>query len=308
MQSTDIQSPSDLLSIALATASEGSKYFSHCQQEMSLCANEASAGVFAALSKSEQERRQTLLNWAEAEGLNTNEGASALNWQDPNVGDTYDTAAVDPIRSTPYRVLAMFANRADTGFRFYSYVAAYSDDEAIREYAEILAEEELERACVARKHRRVAWHAQRELLLSRPELQPDTVDSLSDLLCVSAALERCVCVGLGKLTAHSPALIQVLDACNEALNDIKALASSAGSYCEIAGEEAEAIAQYCQVRPTGDVSAMRLQLYGDLDRCFVYYDALVNCADDEAIMLQAQQFAFSAMARIDLLHEAILEK
>lgn len=309
MQITGIQSPSDILSVALATASEGSEYFAQVQYEMKLCANHPSAALFETLALSERERRQMLLGWADAEGVAANDGMPSLDWQDPNVRDTYDAASVDPIRSTPYRVLAMFAHRADNGFRFYSYVAAYSTDAGVREYAEILAEEELERGSQARKQRRSAWHAEKMQFPGRPELQPDAVDSLADLLCVSSSLERCVTTRLGELAPQQPALKPVSIACAEALSDIQTLAVAAGPFSEMAAAEAETIDEFFAAtgRSGSDTTLMLLPLYSDLDRCFVYYDALVNCAEDEAIMLQAQQFSFSAMARIDLLHEAVLE-
>jgi len=309
MQIADIQSPSNILSVALATAGEGGEYFAQCQQEMKQCGNDASAAVFETLADSERARRKMLLNWVDAEGVAAVESASPLDWQDPNVRDTYDAAAVDPIRSTPYRVLAMFAHRADSSFRFYSYVAAYSTDAGVREYAEILAEEELERGSLARKQRRAAWHAEKAQFPGRPELRSDTVGSLADLVCISTSLERCVGAGLSNLATHNPALKPVALACTEAINDIKFLARAAGPPSELAAVEAGAIDEFFDGhrQASSDPSSLLLRLYSDLDRCFVYYDALVNYTDDEAIMLQAQQFAYSAMARIDLLHEAVLE-
>ncbi len=309
MQISGIQSPSDLLSVALATAGEGSEYFTQCQHEMKLCANQPSAAVFETLAVSERERSQTLRRWADAEGVIGVEGLPPLDWQDPNVRDTYGAAAVDPIRSTPYRVFAMYAHRADSSFRFYSYVAAYSTDAGVREYAEILAEEELERGSQARKQRRAAWHAEKTQFPGRPELHPDAVDTLADLLCVSSSLERCVTTRLDDLKVQHPALKPVAIACTEALGDIQTLTGAAGPCSEMAAAEAQSIEEFSTAAGQADSDAptMLLYLYRDLDRCFVYYDALVNCAEDEAIMLQAQQFSFSAMARIDLLHEAVLE-
>jgi len=268
-----------------------------------------SAEIFAALAESEQERQQMLHAWAEAEGLALGAEVDPLDWQDPNVKDTYDAAAVDPIRSTPYRVLAMFAHSAERGFRYYSYVAAYTSDAAIREYAEILAEEELERAAQARKKRRVAWHAQRAQNPGWPVLHPVDVGSLADLFCVAAALEQRVCRSLKILDEEYRAFKTLALASEESLSEIRALARSCAVGSEMAAAEAEAIANSFDAlgQTASPTPGSLLQLYSDIDRCFTYYDALVNCAEDEAIMLQAQQFAFSAMARIDLLHEAVLE-
>ena len=307
MQTKDIQSSADLLSIALATAGEHSLYFTHCAEETSQCDNQPSAAVFNTLAAFEQERQQMLRNWAEAEGLVLAAGTSPLDWQDPNVADTHDVAAVDPIRSTPYKVLAMFAHRADKGFRFYSYVAAYTSDAAIGDYAEILAEEELGRASWARQQRRAAWHEERAQHPGRPELHPASVCSHADLLCVASSLERCVSIGVNALLAKFPSFTSVAASCAEALGEIQALADHAGSCSEVAAAEASAIDTFFDTHGHADGSGPLLQLYSNLDRCFAYYDALVHRTDDESIMLQAQELAFSAMVRIDLLHEAVLE-
>lgn len=306
MQTEDIQSPADLLSIALATAGDHSLYFTHCAEEASQCGNKRSAAVFNTLAAAELERQQMLRNWAEAEGLVLPAATSPLDWQDPNVADTYDVAAIDPIRSTPYRVLAMFVHKADKGFRFYSYVAAYAGDTAVCEYAEILAEEELERASRTRQQRRAAWHEERAQHPGRPRLHPDTVSSLADFLCVASSLERCVATGINTLLADYPSFTSVAASCAEALGEIQALAGPAGSCSELAAAEAAAIDVFSEIQALADGSEPLLQLYSDLDRCFVYYDALVDCTDDEPIMLHAQQFALSTMARIDLVYEAVL--
>ena len=307
MQAKDIQSSADLLSIALATAGAHSLYFTQCAQEASQCDNQPSAAVFDTLAAFEQQRQQMLRSWAEAEGLVLAAGTPPLDWQDPNVADTYDVAAVDPIRSTPYKVLAMFVHRADKGFRFYSYVAAYTSDAAIGEYAEILAEEELGRASWARQQRRAAWHEERAQHPGRPELHPAGVSSLADLLCVASSLERCVSIGVNALLADYPSFASVAASCAEALGEIQSLAAHAGSCSEVAAAEAAAIDTFFDTQGHADGSGPLLQLYSNLDRCFAYYDALVHCTDDESVMLQAQQFALSAMARIDLLHQAVLE-
>jgi hypothetical protein len=307
MQIEDIQSSADLLSIALVTAGDRSLYFTDCADEMKQCGNTPAAASFKALAASEQGRQQMVSDWAEAEGLVLAAGASPLDWQDPNVRGTYDVAAVDPIRSTPYKVLAMFAHRADTDFRFYSYVAAYTGDAAICEYAEILAEEELERASGARAQRRAAWHEERAQHPARPELRPNGVSSLADLFCVASSLERRVNTGVNALLNDYPAVTSVAASCAAVVGEIQALADSAGSCSEVAAAEAAAVDTLFETHGQADGLGPLLQLYSDMDRCFVYYDALVDCTEDEAIMLQAQQFAFSAMARIDLLHEAVLE-
>jgi hypothetical protein len=309
MDKTEIQTSAELFSTVLITVREAARYFAHCSGEMREHRNEACASIFEQISTTEREREKQIVSWAESEGLRLSHDATPLDWQDPNVRNEYDVAALDPIRSTPYRVLALVAHNADRAFRFFAHVAAYAEDDSMSEYAEILAQEELQRAAQFRSLRRRAWHAERDRHRNRPKIEPGTVASTADLFNISASLERCVLTSVKSLLETYPALSGVVSYSEAVLKGVEPQArSSEASRTQAAIRDVDSIEVYCKDLSQNDAddAALLQRLYSDCDCCFMYYDALVTRTMNEAVMLQAQQLAASAMARIDMLRDAVV--
>ncbi len=309
MNKTKIQTSAELLSTVLVTAQEAARYFADCSDEMREHSNEPCALIFEQISTTERDREQLIMSWVESEGLQLSPHAIPLSWQDPNVRDEYDAAALDPIRSTPYRVLALVVHNADRAFRFFAHVAAYAEDSGLREYAEILAGEELQRAAQFRSLRRRAWHAEQDRHRNRPKIDPAAVDSTADLFNISASLERCVLASVKSLLEVYPGLSTVVSYSESILEGIEFQARSSDSTCtQAAIQDVDSIEVYCKdlVHSGADNTALLHRLYSDCDRCFMYYDALVTRTMNEAVMLQAQKLAASAMARIDILRDAVV--
>jgi len=309
MDKTEIQTSAELFSTVLMTVREAARYFAHCSGEMREHRNEACASIFEQISTTEREREKQIVSWAESEGLHLSPDAMPLDWQDPNVRSEYDAAALDPIRSTPYRVLALVAHNADRAFRFFAHVAAYAEDSDLSEYAEILAQEELERVAQFRSLRRRAWHAEQDRHRNRPKLDPGAVDSTADLFNISASLERCVLASVKALLEIYPALSGVVSYSETILKGVERQARSSGESCtQAAIRDVDSIEVYCKDlgQNGADNAALLQRLYCDCDRCFMYYDALVTRTMNEAVMLQAQKLAASAMARIDMLRDAVV--
>ena len=309
MDKTEIQTSAELLSTVLMAVREAAQYFSACSGEMREHRNEACASIFEQISTTEREREKQIVSWAESEGLQLSTDAMPLDWQDPNVRNEYDAAALDPIRSTPYRVLALVAHDADRAFRFFTHVAAYAEDGGLREYAEILAQEELERVAQFRSLRRRAWHAEQDRHRNRPKIDPGAIESTADLFNVAASLERCVLASVKALLELYPALSDVVSYSETILEGIEPQARSSDSFCtQAAIRDVDLIEVYCKdlSQNGADDAALLQRLYSDCDRCFMYYDALVTRTMNETVMLQAQQLAASAMARIDMLRDAVV--
>ena len=110
----------------------------------------------------EQEHERLLLAWMTKESVEPNPDIGPIRWRDPQVSTTYNDEARDPLYSTPYKALAFAVNNEENAFRFYTHVAAEADDETVRQYAEILAREELGHAALLRAERRLAFHAERD--------------------------------------------------------------------------------------------------------------------------------------------------
>jgi rubrerythrin len=307
MERKTIQSSTDLLSAAIVAARNAANRYTVAAQDMRAYGNDASASVFDELAAIEAEREQLVRDWAGGEGIKPNAETGAIHWVDPGVSMPYDEAANDPIRSTAYRVLAYVVHNAERAFRFYTHVAASSSDETVCDYAEILAQEELEHATRMRAKRRHAWHTERNAHTGDPYIDPAFVVSLGDLHATSASMEHCVYNDLIALQKHYPQLQPLIDQSEHLLGKLDAgLASSAVSG-EAAVGNIELIEAYSSTieQLGGDKNAMLRRLYSDSDRCFMFYDAVVSRSQDEAVMLQAQSFTRSALQRLDMLRESM---
>ncbi len=305
MERIKIQSSAELLSVTLRAAREAAQRYTDFAREMRAYGNEESALIFEQMTAVEFEREQVIVEWAKVEGIRLHTDIESIHWVDPGVGTQYDAAAQDPIRSTPYRVLALVVHSAERAFRLFTHIAACAADDMVSEYAEILAQEELDRAVLVRSMRRRAWHSERKEHPEDPNVEPGVVESLGDLWATSASLERCVLANLSALLEDCPQLQALIAHSEEILTEMEALAGTSAISGVAAASNIEAIDAYGKniTRLAGDREGLLRRLYTDSDRCFIFYDALVMRSEDEAVMLLAQRLANAARERLDLLRE-----
>ena len=169
MLSTKVKTTSDLMSIALQAEREAIRRYSELSVKMREAANEFAAALFERMVLEEQEHERLLLQWMAQEGIEENPKIDPVRWRDPNISTTYDDEARDPYQSSPYRALAFAVHNEEIAFRFYTHVAAESENETVRQYAEILAREELGHAALLRAERRLAYHAERKNNMVEPQ-------------------------------------------------------------------------------------------------------------------------------------------
>lgn len=310
MQRINIQSVAQLLSVARLASQEAAQRYVTLADEMRDYDSETSASTYDRLAQLEIEHEQLIIAWAKAEDIALARDPAPIQWQDPNVGTQYDAAAKDPIRSTPYRVLAYAAHNEELSFRFFTHVAASTEDDTVREYAEVLAQEELGHAALIRSMRRRAWHAARLEHPEEPRIKPDDVESMADFLAIAAGLERCVRANLSALLNDYPQMNQVLVHSEKVRRGIEALGENYDTRSEATADTTDAIEAYRGKIDalTGDRQGLLRRLYNDSDRCAMYYEALVTSTRDEAVMLQAQNLTSSALERMNLLREIMGRK
>jgi len=310
MERIIVQSSAELFSVAQLLAREAAYRYTDLAREMRAYGNEASASIFDQISAVELQREELIVEWAKVEGIHLLSDFDSIEWVDPGVGTDYDAAAQDPIRSTPYRVLAFMVHNAERAFRLFTHLAASTTDDMINEYAEILAQEELDRVALVRSMRRRAWHAERKAHPEDPDIEPAAVESMADLLATSASLERCVLANLAALLEDYPQLQQLIGHSEEAISEIDELAGASVASGEAAGSNIEAIEAYGMsiAKLAGDSEELLRRLYTDSDRCFMFYDAIVMHSEDEAVMLRGQHLAVAALERLDLLRELMRPK
>ncbi len=174
MLPTNIKTTSDLMSIALQAEREAIRRYSQLSTDMRAAKNESTAALFERMVIEEQEHERLLLEWMAQEGIDENPETDPITWRDPNISTTYNDEARDPYQSSPYRALAFAVHNEEIAFRFYTHVAAESENEAVRKYAEVLAREELGHAALLRAERRRAYHAERNADIDRTRTQPQS--------------------------------------------------------------------------------------------------------------------------------------
>ena len=303
MLTTDVQSAGDLMSIALCAEQEAIRRYTRLAEAMHSYGNQEAASLFERMVEEEQEHERLIEEWAKLEGIRLRPEVGPVKWRDPHVPTDYDGEAVDPAHSTPYRALAFAVHNEEIAFRFYTHVAATANDEAVREYAETLAREELGHAALLRAMRRRAWRAEREASREEPNIEPTAIHTLADLLAVASSAENCFAADLAALVDSYPGLEEAGKAVRAILADIEIRLSTVGRPGEDAVRAIESIDNYNRKVSSisDDPEALLKRLHVDSDRCFAFYDAVVTNARDESIMLEAQKLSESVLDRIGLL-------
>jgi rubrerythrin len=151
MLSSPIESTDELLSIALVAERASIERYSELASRMKAYGNSEVGSLFEQMSAAERSREQRLTEWAALAGLTLTVDIDSIAWtDDPGVATIYDAEAEDPALSTPYKALAFAVHNKQRGFRFFSYVAADSNNPEVSKYAEVLAREELGQAALLR--------------------------------------------------------------------------------------------------------------------------------------------------------------
>jgi len=308
MLSTRVKTTRDLMSIALQAEREAIRRYSQLAADMREAGNDSAAALFERMVSEEQEHERLLLAWMAKESIAPNPDIGPIRWRDPQVSTTYNDEARDPHYSTPYKALAFAVNNEENAFRFYTHVASEADDEAVRQYAEILAREELGHAALLRAERRLAFQAERDASVATSAADPRTIQNETELLAAAIEIDRYLGDALGKIESDSAQLaVLVRETRQQIDNNEDILNSLAPAYGKTAAAEiVMALAQAATNEATTvgesggpDSELQRLSAY--CDASFAFYDAIVESTADEAMMRSAQSLTSSALDRIGVL-------
>lgn len=300
MLSTHVQSTSELMSIALCAEHEAIRRYSRLAEDMHDSGNEETASLFERMAEEEREHERLIEEWAKVEGVQLRTDIGPIAWEDPQVPTEYDSAATDPARSTPYRALAFAVHNEERAFRFYTHVAANAVEKTVREYAETLAREELGHAALLRAMRRRAWRKERESGRDEPDIEPAAIHSLPDLLAVATSIEHCLIDNISALSGSYPELRETGATTQRSLTSIEEQLKTAGEPGAGIAAAVESVRNYTRKTAAmrNDTGLLLRRLCSDGDRCFEFYDAVVGCAQDEALMLAAQHLSELALERV----------
>lgn len=154
----------ELFALAHAMEQEAAARYSELAAEMHRQHKEDLAAVFEELSRAEREHVDAVTRWSQSR-VGHKPDPALVRWQAP---ETFDSATAEEIATsqlmTPYRALSMAAVNEERAFAFWSYLAAYSDDAAVKTAAEAMAREELGHVAAVRRERRKAYHRERDHL------------------------------------------------------------------------------------------------------------------------------------------------
>jgi len=312
MLSTNVKNTSDLMSIALQAEREAIRRYSQLATCMHEAKNESATALFKRMVIEEQEHERLLLEWMKQEGIEENPDIDPVSWDDPLVSTTYNDEACDPYFSSPYRALAFAVHNEEIAFRFYTHVEANSKNEAVRKYAEILAREELGHAALLRVERRLAYHKEHDTIMDEPRLDPLAIHSEVDLLAAAIHIDHYLADQIDVITANTPEInplareIQQQITNNEdKLND-QALNNKILPSEDTTKNLEQLTLHNAYMKQKLHNPDMGLQrLWACCDRSFAFYDAIVEIADDEKIMLAAQKLTSLALDRIGVLKQVL---
>lgn len=307
MLPTDVKTTGDLMSIALMAEREAIKRYSGLAKEMREGNNGLAAALFERMVAEEQEHERLLLEWMKQENIKENPEINPVSWRDPNISTTYNDEARDPYYSTPYRALAFAVHNEEIAFRFYAHVAAESENEAVRKYAEILAREELGHAALLRAERRRAFHTEREADVTEPKLDPQTVHNEADLLTAAIHIDHYLADEMKIFTSGSPEINSLeKETRRQIISNENALSNTLSAGEDITRKLEEIESYNLAITEKANDPNSRLQrLCASCDHSFAFYDTVVETTKDEAIMLAAQKLTSSALDRIGILKQAL---
>jgi len=309
MLSTNVKTTADLMSIAIQAEREAIRRYTYLATRMREGNNESAAALFDRMVTEELEHERLLIEWMAQEDIDENLNIGPISWKDPNISTTYNDDACDAHYSSPYRALAFAVHNEEIAFSFYTHVAANSENETVRKYAEVLAREELGHAALLRAERRLAFHKERDASLNEPRLDPNVIHSETDLLVAAIHIDRYLADQMNTLTAINPELntlakdtLQQIKQNEDVLN--KKLKDNMPP-SEDVNNNIEQLKQHnAFMEKKYDKPDMELQrLWSCSDRSFAFYDAIVEKTTDEKIMLAAQNLTSTALSRIGALKE-----
>jgi rubrerythrin len=302
MLSFEVKTPRDLMTIALQAEREAIRRYSELQLKMQQFDNLPATRLFERMVDEEKSHESLLLQWMNKLQLDENPDIGPVSWQDPNVLSIYNSEARDPVYSSPYRALTFAVHNEEIAFSFYTHVAANTDNNEIRKFAEVLAREELAHAALLRSERRRAFHNERQDSHTEPRLNPHIVSTKCDLLQCAVLIDECLADQLATLDTVdvtgqlNTSIRHNLDDCKEQL------ANCHPHNTEVTASLDTLKNYYKSLDHSHQPDVYKLnRLLSNCDHAFSFYDGVVENSRDEETMLLAQKLTSLMLDRIGLI-------
>ena len=170
-----VESMDELLAIAYAMEQEAIIGYSELAERMRREGRPDMVPVFERLIGEESQHLGNVVHWSERISGRKPDLAK-LKWEPAETFDDEGASTIAPERLSGYRAFSMAVRNEERAFLFWTYVAAQTDQDRLREAAEQMAREELGHLATLRRERRRAFHAEKRAgvqatALDLPELE-----------------------------------------------------------------------------------------------------------------------------------------
>jgi rubrerythrin len=155
-----VETMEELLAIAFAMEKEAIAGYSELAERMRRENEPELAAVFERLISEESQHLDSVVRWSE-KVAGKKPDLSDLRWQLADTFDDEGAGTIAPELLSAYRAFSMAVRNEERAFLFWTYVAAQTDREELRQAAERMASEELGHLAMLRRERRRAFHAGR---------------------------------------------------------------------------------------------------------------------------------------------------
>lgn len=154
-----VESMEELLAIAYAMEREAVAGYSELAARVGREGRPDLVPVFERLVAEENQHLANVVHWSERISGRGPDLAS-LKWEPAETFDDEGARTVAPELLSAYRAFSMAVRNEERAFLFWTYVAAQTDQDRLREAAEQMAREELGHLATLRRERRQAFHAE----------------------------------------------------------------------------------------------------------------------------------------------------
>ena len=293
----DIQSPGQLLGIAIALAREAVRHYGDMAARMRHYGNTESVELFERLENESRERENQFVELAQLEDIELVDMNEPITWEDPLMPTTYDAQARDPYRSTPYKALAYAAHNTDRAFHLYTHISATTTDAQTEHYAKILAGDALNRSRLLQSRRRRAYHTEQRGPWQKQLDAALSLKTATELYAVSAGIEQRLTDLLTTMAEHYEDLLPIANHSHKIVEQCQ---------LHLSDDTPSTVTPpppYNMDHIGSDLHQDILLIFTESERAFSFYDAVMSHAFEEDIMLIAQELSESALLRLEAIRE-----
>ena len=255
--------------------------------------NPETAALFKRLAEEEQAHENKVIELAEEASVDLSN--STVSEQTIPSGNNEESSQAN---NSLYQILAAAVRREEQAFEIYSQIAASSNNDDLRYYAEILAKEELGHAALLRAMRRRVYDrhkAQSTILLPGP----DKLNSVEEFLIIAYALEKSLATYAEKITESGLDMSTCREHSELIINQLADDLDRSTRSTDLNINKLDALSNQ---KILSSITTFTLDnLLTECESVYEYYDSFILNTGNEDIMEKALVLASQALTQISLL-------